>query len=96
MNRIHRIRLLGSILAGLAAGLLALAAASPAASAQVWPHPGPAVPAQAPAQIHAIVTGGMAGWQIALIAVGGAVLAAATAVLLDRARTARRTTAPTA
>lgn len=97
VNRIHRIRLLGSILAGLAAGLLALAAASPAASAQVWPHPGrPAVPVQAPAQIHAIVTGGMAGWQIALIAVGAAVLAAATAVLLDRARTARRTTAPTA
>lgn len=94
MNRIHRIRLLGSI---LAAGLLALAAASPAASAQVWPHPGrPAVPVQAPAQIHAIVTGGMAGWQIALIAVGAAVLAAATAVLLDRARTARRTAAPTA
>jgi hypothetical protein len=32
----------------------------------------------------------MPGWQIALIAVAAAVLAAAVAVLADRARTARR------
>jgi hypothetical protein len=32
----------------------------------------------------------MAGWQIALIAAGAALLAAAAAVLLDRARHARR------
>ena len=97
MNRIHRIRRLTSILAGLAAGLLALAA-SPAASAQVLPpDPGrPAVPARTPAHIHAIVTGGMPGWQVTLIAAGAAALAAVTAVLLDRARTARRTTAPAA
>jgi hypothetical protein len=97
VNRIHRIRRLSSILAGLTAGLLLLAA-STAASAQVLPpDPGrPTVPAQAPAQIHAIVTGGMPGWQITLIAAGAAALAAVTAVLVDRARTTRRTTAPTA
>jgi LPS O-antigen subunit length determinant protein (WzzB/FepE family) len=39
-----------------------------------------------------IVAGGMPGWQIALIAAGAALLAAALAVLADRAWTARRTT----
>jgi hypothetical protein len=39
----------------------------------------------------------MPGWQITLIAAGAAVLAAAAAVLLDRARAARRhQTAPSA
>jgi len=32
----------------------------------------------------------MPGWQIALIAIGAALLASIAAVLLDRARTARR------
>jgi hypothetical protein len=32
----------------------------------------------------------MPGWQITLIAIGGALAAAAVAVLLDRARAARR------
>ena len=39
-----------------------------------------------------IVTGGMPGWQIALIAIGAALLAATAAVLLDRARAAHRKT----
>ena len=47
-------------------------------------------PVAVPAQIHTVVTGGMPGWQITLIAVGAALLTAALAVLLDRARTARR------
>jgi hypothetical protein len=38
-----------------------------------------------------VVVGGMPGWQIALIAVGAALLAATVAVLLDRARASRRT-----
>jgi LPS O-antigen subunit length determinant protein (WzzB/FepE family) len=47
--------------------------------------------------VHTIVTGGMLGWQIALIAVAAGVIAAAVAVLLDRAWAARRhLTAPTA
>jgi hypothetical protein len=43
-----------------------------------------------PVEVHTVVVGGMPGWQIALIAVVAAVLAAALAVLLDRARTSRR------
>jgi hypothetical protein len=41
-----------------------------------------------PAHVHALATGGMPGWQIALIA--AVVLATAVAGLLARARTARR------
>jgi hypothetical protein len=37
-----------------------------------------------------ITAGGMAGWQIALIAVGAALVAAAVAVLLDRKLAGRR------
>jgi hypothetical protein len=36
------------------------------------------------------VVGGMPGWQIALIAIGAALLAAIAAVLADRAWAARR------
>ena len=37
-----------------------------------------------------IVTGGMPGWQITLIAVGAALAGAALAVLLDHARAVRK------
>ena len=37
-----------------------------------------------------VVAGGMPGWQIALIAAGAALLAAALAVLADRALAAHR------
>jgi hypothetical protein len=40
--------------------------------------------------MRVITAGGMAGWQIALIAAGTAVVAATAAVCLDRALTARR------
>jgi hypothetical protein len=43
-----------------------------------------------PAHAHTLVTGGMPGWQITLIAVGAALLAAALAVTAYRMRTARR------
>jgi hypothetical protein len=94
MNRIrtiHPIRRLAGILAGLTGALLACTAAAPAALAVHVPPPGDyGGPGQAPPQVHAIVVGGMPGWQIVLIAVAGAVVAAAVAVLLDRARAARR------
>jgi len=51
--------------------------------------PAPAVPAPV---VRVLSTGGMAGWQITLIAVGAALVAAAVAILLDRARAARRAT----
>jgi hypothetical protein len=43
-------------------------------------------------RVHTVVVGGMHGWQIALIAIGAALLAATVAVLLDRARAAHRKT----
>lgn len=46
-------------------------------------------------QVHTVVVGGMPGWRIALIAVAAASFAATVAVLLDRART-RRKSAPAA
>ena len=42
--------------------------------------------------VRTVVTGGMHGWQIALIAIGAALLAATVALLLDRARAAHRKT----
>jgi hypothetical protein len=45
---------------------------------------------QASVPVHAVVIGGMPGWQITLIAATAALLAAALAVLLDRAWAARR------
>jgi hypothetical protein len=44
----------------------------------------------APPPIHTVTVGGMPGWQITLIAVGAALLAAAITVLHDRMRTHRR------
>jgi hypothetical protein len=101
MNPIRRIRRLAAVLAGLACAWLGIAAAAPAAFAMI---PGPpasestsVAPAPAvPAVTHIVVTGGMPGWQIALIAIGAALLAAATAVLADRAWAARRKTITTA
>jgi hypothetical protein len=49
-----------------------------------------------PIPVHTIVTGGMPGWQITLIAAGAALAAATVAVLVDRAWAARKTHATTA
>jgi hypothetical protein len=46
--------------------------------------------AHVPVPVRTVVTGGMPGWQIALISFGAALLAAAVAVLADRAWAARR------
>jgi hypothetical protein len=66
------------------------------------PYPGatlPRTPVPVPAPVHTmtstVVTGGMRGWQIALIAIGAALVAATVAVLVDRARAARRHVMPT-
>jgi len=106
MNRHHHIRRLVRILAGLAGAFVAFGVAAPAAFARVVPVPGGAsrfepatvvpAPYHAPAPAHVAVTIGMPGWQIALIAAGAAILAATLAVLLDRARSARRLTTTTA
>ena len=94
MNRIPRIRRATVVLTGLAVTVLGLATA-PAAFAMVVPAGGGGVtaPASVPAVTRIVVAGGMPGWQIALIAAGTALVAAALAVLADRARTAHRKTA---
>jgi hypothetical protein len=88
MIRIQHIRRLTAVLAGVACALLASAALAAPAFAMVAPPDAPVV--APPSQVTAtVVAGGMPGWQITLIAVGAALLAAAAAVYLDRARTAR-------
>ena len=91
MNRIRRIRRLAG---ALAFACLVLAVAAPAAFARTNPpfvdSPGvTAPPPPTPVQVHTVIVSGMPGWQIALIAVGAALVAATIAVLLDRARNAR-------
>jgi hypothetical protein len=85
MTMNHLRRFLG-LLAGGAVALLAPVATAPAALAIRVPPPGGyGGTVQAPPQVHTIVTGGMPGWQITLIALAAALVAAAAAVLLDRA-----------
>ena len=89
-----RLRRCAAALAALTVGLLASAAAIPAAFARDVPGgyygttsvaPVPAAPFHA-----ATTTGGMAGWQITLIALGTALIAAAVTIVLARARAAHR------
>jgi hypothetical protein len=95
MNRILRIRRSLAVLAGLAGAVLALAGVAPA-FAMTLPPPGGSDGSSAPASVQVITVGGMPGWQIALIALGAALVAAVAAVLLDRARLARRHVTATA
>ena len=92
MNRIRR-------LAAAPAGvLLAFAGAAPAALAQQFPPRPPGWDRHSPLPpshwdepvnipVRTVIIGGMPGWQIAVIAIGAALLAATAAVLLDRAGT---------
>jgi hypothetical protein len=96
MNPIRHLRRLAAAVAGLAGALLAFAAAAPAALAD--PRPRPIIPLMdkhpplSPAHhdlvpvVRTVVVGGMPGWQIALIVIAAALLAATAAVLADRAR----------
>jgi hypothetical protein len=94
MNPIKRIRRFAAVLAGLAGALVAFGA-TPAFAMHV-PPPGSGVSTSpvgttTPVEVHTVVvSGGMPGWQIALIAIVAALLAATVAVLLDRARSGRR------
>ena len=77
--------------------MLAWAAAVPAASASIIPVPardGPTGPPPAPA-VRVITAGGMPGWQITLIALAAALVAATAAVVLDRVRASRRSASAT-
>jgi hypothetical protein len=103
-DTVNRIRRICCALAGLpqrAGALVASAAAAPAVLATVPPLPpgwnhrppmpleyifGPVVKVPG----RTVVTGGMPGWQVALIAAGAALLAAVLAVIADRAWEERR------
>jgi len=91
MNHFRRIF---AAVATLAGAVLAFAAA-PAAFAMQVPPPGQGS-GIAPPPVRVIAEGGMPGWQIILIALAAALVAAATAVLLDHARAARKIYAPAA
>jgi hypothetical protein len=108
MHSLQHIRRLAGVLAGPAAALVAFGA-TPAFATLPPPEPASAShPALSPwqvvggyqvpggVQVHTVVTGGMPGWQITLIAVGAALLAATVAVLADRARASRRKAATAA
>jgi hypothetical protein len=91
-----RVRRITAALAVVTAGLLIPAAAVPAAFAavKVIPDPGggaygpfPAVPG---GTVQVIAVGGMPGWQITVMALAAALIAATAAVLLDRARASHR------
>ena len=92
MNHIRR---LFATVATLTGALVALAAI-PATLAMRVPPPGEGSGiAPPPPPVRVIAEGGMPGWQITLIAVASALVAAAVAVALDRARTASRAVRPT-
>lgn len=98
-NPILNIRRLACTLTGLAIAALAFAATGPAPLAAPLPAPGtggPATVAHHLATIHTAAVGGTPGWQITLIAVAAAVLAATLAVRADRALAARRQATATA
>lgn len=95
-----RLRRLAAVLAAATCALLASAVTIPTAFALLPPAPGGQFgttrPAPVPATTARVVTaGGMAGWQITLIALGAALIAAAAAVLFDRALAARRAASAT-
>lgn len=91
------LRRIAAALAMVICGLLALAAAVPAASAAIlipnphWAGRLAVLPSVPPPASRVVTAGGMAGWQITLIAAGAAAAAATAAVALNRALAARRT-----
>jgi hypothetical protein len=88
-----RARPLAAALAALTCALLASAAIIPAAWAVNVIPPGGGDPVT---PVPSVVTqGGMAGWQIALIALGAALVAAIAAVLADRVLATRRAASAT-
>jgi len=90
-----RPRRLATALAAVTCALLASAIVPAASAAELVRDPpggAPLAPVPAPA-VPVVTAGGMAGWQITLIAVGAALVTAIAAVFLDRLLAARRSAA---
>ena len=108
MKHIHLVRRTAGVVLAICSGLLSFVLFAPSAFALMVNFPtyangrGPAPTGARPSvsqsgltAVHTVVTSGMAGWLITVIAVGAALLAATVAVFMDRARAAhRRLTAP--
>jgi len=84
-----RMRRLVAVLAGVTAAFVASAVAVPAAFARVIPPPGgsygPSTVAPVRESVVRVTAHGTPDWQIAVIALGAALLGAAAVVLLERA-----------
>jgi hypothetical protein len=95
MSHVGRIPLLVRFLATLICALVGLAVAAPAAFAlrvrAAGGYPSGALTRPPAGVTHTVATSGMAGWQVAAIVVAVAGLAATFAIVVDRARAARRT-----
>ena len=85
-----RLGRLATALAAVISGLLASAAAATAAFATPVPGGDSGAVPLTPAPVTVPVSTGVAGWQVALIAIGAALAAAAAAVFLDRKLAGRR------
>ena len=103
MKHIHFVRRTASVVFSICSSLLGFALFSPSAFALMVnfrtyangraPVPTGARPAMSQSGltvVHTVVTSGMAGWLVTLIAIGAALFTAAVAVRIDRARAARR------
>ena len=92
------LRRIAAILAAVTCAVMASAGAIPAAFASDnMPVPGPGgqfthadIAPVPPTTVHPVISGGLAGWQVALIALGAALAAAGLTVLLNRTRATRR------
>jgi hypothetical protein len=94
MNHIRRIPHLVRFLAAFACAMLGLAVSAPAAFALRIQEPaetGAAPTLPSSTLPHTVVANGMPGWQITLIVAVVALLAAAIAIAVDRARASHRT-----
>jgi len=85
--KLNRARSLGGLLAGL--GVLVTALVATGSAALAMPVPGTDGDADVVQPPVVTVVGGMPGWEITLIAVGAALVAAMLAVLADRTWSAR-------
>jgi len=98
MSRIHLYRHVVRVLAAFACTLLGLAVSAPSAFAMrigaeasgQTPPPLPAGKDPAYVLTHTVVTGGMPGWQLAVIVTVAALLATTIAVIVHRAKGAHR------
>ena len=90
-----RLRRITATLAAAALGLLTWAAAAPAAFAKVLPPDDTSYGPVHGTTVRVITAGGTPGWQITVIAVAAALVAATAAVFLDRTRASRRSASAT-